>query len=111
MVYRKRQLPHLVWRPANTPLALSFLHQMRSGLIAFLQVRKQIQPEYIRDNPVFDIQVNPDHRNKINFQAFRLSPKRSICMDLAMRNFFIFLPNIGATVSANKMDINFWSIF
>ena len=32
-------------------------------------------------------------------------------MDLAMRNFFIFLPDISATVSANKMDVNFKGFF
>jgi hypothetical protein len=28
-----------------------------------------------------------------------------------MRNFFIFLPNIGAAVYANKMEINFLEHF
>jgi hypothetical protein len=51
-------------------------------------VRKQIQPEYMRDNPVFDMQVNPDDRNEINFQAFRLSPKTFDLYRLGYAKFF-----------------------
>lgn len=65
----------------------------------------------MRDNPVFDMQVNPDDRNEINFQAFRLSPKTFDLYRLGYAKFFIFLPNIGAAVYANKMEINFLEHF
>ena len=64
----------------------------------------------MRDNPVFDMQVNPDDRNEINFQAFRLSPK-TFDLYRVCEISLSFYQILALQYTPTKWKSIFWSIF
>ena len=112
MVYRKKPAaPFSLAAPQTIRLHFHFYIIFTGGLIVFLQMRKQIQPEYIRDNPVFDIQVNQNNRNEINFQAFRLSPKTFDLYGLGYAKLFHLSPRYWRHSIRRQNGHQFLSIF